>query len=386
MSGEENFDKNIKEEWIGWIGKHKALYARHCLIMGGNGSHPISHYLGKEVPGVCPTCGRPLLDLKGIEKPADSKVVIGRDEEVREIIDALGQGHNILLSGEKGVGKTAVLDKIARYFRDKRRKVVFIENSKNWGEAYVEAFKQLHKYGDVSFFEDEYAAELERDELKQLVSSIPGYDRDRALARNLYDKRYLVIIDGMEHANKTVFYKLNSIIRYVLRRREREKKKGIGCQLVIATNDVKRDGEDVWVWCKEVPIEPLDREETGELFDILLKDRGIRYEDREMTRNQVILQSGGLPMNVIASANYIIKESGGGRMFTVDQTRELNIGLRPEFRSWALMLYFIISFAGIMILRRLTGEINMIMVVGALVIAFGMVMRRVLIRQTQVRD
>ena len=91
-------------------------------------------------------------------------------------------------------------------------------------------------------------------------------------------------------------------------------------------------------------------------------------------------------MNVIASANYIIKESGNRRMFTVDQTRELNIGLRPEFRSWALMLYFIISFSGIMILRRLTGEVNMIMVISALVIAFGMVMRRVLIRQTRVKD
>jgi hypothetical protein len=391
---------DIVREWVCWERKGKAYYARHALILDGNGSSPVSHYLGREVPEVCPKCGRSLLHLRGVEKPITNGFLLGREGEVEEITDALENNHHhILIRGEKGVGKTAILRKVIETMKARRRKVIYIENSKTWSEVVMDIFKQLHSYGDIDLFEDPYAAELEIGEFKELASKIPSYDKALTLARNLYDKNYIIIADGMEHANKLVFYKLGIILRYIDARRKKEGKKGAGCQFVLATNEIKEVGKDIYIWCKEMEIKPLSREETGEMFDLLLTGRSVVFEDRELTRNHVIIQSGGLPSHVIASVDYILKEvrgvgvmgagaggGGDGKVFGISQTRGLGIGVRAEYRIWAMMLYFVGTLLLIMIHKRLTEEFSIVMVIAAITVALGLVIRRMLPWLVRVRE
>ena len=132
-------------------------------------------------------------------------------------------------------------------------------------------------------------------------------------------------------------------------------------------------------------MRPLPRVETGKMFDLLFKGRRVGFEDREMTRNHVIIQSGGVPVNVMASVDYILKETNGvslggshGRasmqgknekVFSIAKTRVLGIGVRAEYRPWAMMLYFIATFLLVLIYRRLTGELSVIMVFSGVVSA-----------------
>ncbi|MGN6247369.1 MAG: tyrosine-type recombinase/integrase [Ginsengibacter sp.] len=257
--------------------------------------------------------------------------IVGRDEELVEIVDSLNKNINVILTGPIGIGKSHILKQIDL----KDRKCLVLDEMNNLKMTFINMLLYLY--------------ENDKEQIKTLVFG--DFDKSQILTKLQRDSVYTLIAEIIKITEKheyiLVIENVDGITAKAVKCIELLKDHFV----IITTARQIPLNKSSFLWnFKQVEIKALNRGNSIDLIHRLSYDMDI--EDYELYRQHIYDQSAGNPRVIFELCERFRKEI----IITDDTIRSVrHIGGLPEIdMSWTVMLLL----ACVAVLRYTSREIG----------------------------
>jgi hypothetical protein len=229
--------------------------------------------------------------------------LIGRIPEARAVVTAMEKGRSVVITGNSGIGKTAMLETLREVFDDQAL-TVEIDRLAPFGNFLREVWTALW---DARALGDQIDAKTMyqdvEDDRKFWNKLRPNNDaKAKALVEAFED--YATTATRANLVIHDVSGITPSIVPWLC---EFEKHSTL---IVATTADAfgRKGTKRFWKLLEEIQLNPLSQKETGELVDKLTTDYNIVVSEPGMYRTRVIALSGGVPGEVVRIVRYLSAE------------------------------------------------------------------------------
>ena len=210
---------------------------------------------------------------------------INRKDELKKLIRNQRKNIPTLILGKSGIGKTHILYELMNYLRERKVRFLYVEKFKPVKETLINLHKSLNK---------SKLTDKEEKSLKRLTSSELSQGIILTLeARKLEvrKKDFMIIFDHLEDVTSStadILMKLSSLTLVF----------GAG-QFVRRVRSLRR-----FFWQFEIiEIEPLSKEDSVSLVEKLVKLKKLNIKCRNFFINQIVTNTGGIPLSIIETIN-----------------------------------------------------------------------------------
>jgi len=205
---------------------------------------------------------------------------INRKDELKKLIRNQRKNIPTLILGKSGIGKTHILYELMNYLRERKVRFLYVEKFKPVKETLINLHKSLNK---------SKLTDKEEKSLKRLTSS--ELSQGIILTLEARKKDFMIIFDHLEDVTSStadILMKLSSLTLVF----------GAG-QFVRRVRSLRR-----FFWQFEIiEIEPLSKEDSVSLVEKLIKLKKLNIKCRNFFINQIVTNTGGIPLSIIETIN-----------------------------------------------------------------------------------
>ena len=205
---------------------------------------------------------------------------INRKDELKKLIRNQRKNIPTLILGKSGIGKTHILYELMSYLRERKVRFLYVEKFKPVKETLINLHKSLNK---------SKLTDKEEKSLKRLTSS--ELSQGIILTLEARKKDFMIIFDHLEDVTSStadILMKLSSLTLVF----------GAG-QFVRRVRSLRR-----FFWQFEIiEIEPLSKEDSVSLVEKLVKLKKLNIKCRNFFINQIVTNTGGIPLSIIETIN-----------------------------------------------------------------------------------
>ena len=205
---------------------------------------------------------------------------INRKDELKKLIRNQRKNIPTLILGKSGIGKTHILYELMNYLRERKVRFLYVEKFKPVKETLINLHKSLNK---------SELTDKEEKSLKRLTSS--ELSQGIILTLEARKKDFMIIFDHLEDVTSStadILMKLSSLTLVF----------GAG-QFVRRVRSLRR-----FFWQFEIiEIEPLSKEDSVSLVEKLIKLKKLNIKCRNFFINQIVTNTGGIPLSIIETIN-----------------------------------------------------------------------------------
>lgn len=205
---------------------------------------------------------------------------INRKDELKKLIRNQRKNIPTLILGKSGIGKTHILYELMSYLRERKVGFLYVEKFKPVKETLINLHKSLNK---------SELTDKEEKSLKRLTSS--ELSQGIILTLEARKKDFMIIFDHLEDVTSStadILMKLSSLTLVF----------GAG-QFVRRVRSLRR-----FFWQFEIiEIEPLSKEDSVSLVEKLIKLKKLNIKCRNFFINQIVTNTGGIPLSIIETIN-----------------------------------------------------------------------------------
>ena len=205
---------------------------------------------------------------------------INRKNELKKLIRNQRKNIPTLILGKSGIGKTHILYELMSYLRERKVRFLYVEKFKPVKETLINLHKSLNK---------SKLTDKEEKSLKRLTSS--ELSQGIILTLEARKKDFMIIFDHLEDVTSStadILMKLSSLTLVF----------GAG-QFVRRVRSLRR-----FFWQFEIiEIEPLSKEDSVSLVEKLIKLKKLNIKCRNFFINQIVTNTGGIPLSIIETIN-----------------------------------------------------------------------------------
>lgn len=205
---------------------------------------------------------------------------INRKDELKKLIRNQRKNIPTLILGKSGIGKTHILYELMSYLRERKVRFLYVEKFKPVKETLINLHKSLNK---------SELTDKEEKSLKRLTSS--ELSQGIILTLEARKKDFMIIFDHLEDVTSStadILMKLSSLTLVF----------GAG-QFVRRVRSLRR-----FFWQFEIiEIEPLSKEDSVSLVEKLVKLKKLNIKCRNFFINQIVTNTGGIPLSIIETIN-----------------------------------------------------------------------------------
>lgn len=205
---------------------------------------------------------------------------INRKDELKKLIRNQRKNIPTLILGKSGIGKTHILYELMSYLRERKVGFLYVEKFKPVKETLINLHKSLNK---------SELTDKEEKSLKRLTSS--ELSQGIILTLEARKKDFMIIFDHLEDVTSStadILMKLSSLTLVF----------GAG-QFVRRVRSLRR-----FFWQFEIiEIEPLSKEDSVSLVEKLVKLKKLNIKCRNFFINQIVTNTGGIPLSIIETIN-----------------------------------------------------------------------------------
>jgi len=205
---------------------------------------------------------------------------INRKDELKKLIRNQRKNIPTLILGKSGIGKTHILYELMNYLRERKVRFLYVEKFKPVKETLINLHKSLNK---------SKLTDKEEKSLKRLTSS--ELSQGIILTLEARKKDFMIIFDHLEDVTSStadILMKLSSLTLVF----------GAG-QFVRRVRSLRR-----FFWQFEIiEIEPLSKEDSVSLVEKLVKLKKLNIKCRNFFINQIVTNTGGIPLSIIETIN-----------------------------------------------------------------------------------
>jgi hypothetical protein len=207
-----------------------------------------------------------------------------------EILDVvqrhLWADQNVCLYGERGIGKTALMEEIARWLREEKPEVRLLQivYQTPFTDVLLALVRELHRLGLFAFSSivDDSVVYEDREDVVERAQALPLEQLHAAVIHSLTRERFLLVLDNVNSVSGTDRPWLDEIITATL--------------CVLATRNPEAEHvKPLLTTFALVAVPPLSRQESYALIEALMFDHPILGGDRLRYQAQVHETSGGHP-------------------------------------------------------------------------------------------
>lgn len=210
---------------------------------------------------------------------------INRKDELKKLIRNQRKNIPTLILGKSGIGKTHILYELMSYLRERKVRFLYVEKFKPVKETLINLHKSLNK-SELTDKEEKSLKRLTSSELSQgIILTL------EARKLEVRKKDFMIIFDHLEDVTSStadILMKLSSLTLVF----------GAG-QFVRRVRSLRR-----FFWQFEIiEIEPLSKEDSVSLVEKLIKLKKLNIKCRNFFINQIVTNTGGIPLSIIETIN-----------------------------------------------------------------------------------
>jgi hypothetical protein len=282
-----------------------------------------------------------------------NKFLIGRENELKQILDLTNKRVNILLLGKQGIGKTHLLNNI-KFNNHKILRIDDLSSPKKLLQNLVIFLMNgdKEKIKEMMFESDESMnIKITKDSTKELTD---------LLMKITQKHEYTIIIDDVTNITPSQVKVLEKLKNHF--------------HFIVAARFVKIDKATFLTNFERIELNPLSRSESLLMIHKLSYDIQSSIEDYELFKNHIFDQTAGIPLFLFEMVERYRKEE----ILTIDRIREVKH--TQAINQIDLTLVVVILLSSLMILRyygKETGESSFTMI-GGIFLIFALFARQLM--------
>lgn len=287
---------------------------------------------------------------------------VGRDSELTAALEAIAKGHSVVVKGRTGIGKSALLEAVAKQVEaDGELTVVRLEPIAA-KQAMLSAAEQLHKAVGLVMSAKSLPPKvatrarmgqpLTWEDIRRSVGREPVADTVAHLKRTMRRHPCLLVVDSLElpPSYATVLDDLAQ------------------CAVLIGAMDVSNRRNKIvkllWRFQCTVELKPLGLDESEQLISQSSKRHALRFADdrtRRLFLRHVAHQGGGVPAAMVA----MLDEASAEDRITPAKVRGFSheAGVQYMDMTPALILV-LVGFMALRYIGRGIGEVELVVLSG----------------------
>ncbi|MBI5472615.1 MAG: ATP-binding protein [Ignavibacteriae bacterium] len=235
-------------------------------------------------------------------------IFMGRKEELFQLTRNLQKGRHTLLVGDKGIGKTRLMQEarwilsgrilriefaasviariqggLSKRMRANQYKIVYIEHPNPLGECLKELAEQLYYNGDLRVETAE--ARLDWPLIKKRLTGLGSSKLQALIFESITrsDKPYLIFFDNLDRVSPSQHAFLETILNIA-----------VVCTAVVTIKEhfvYKR----IWSSFVRIDLEPLHESVCRKLIDFFFDHYSVRAIDKDLFRMEILKAANGNP-------------------------------------------------------------------------------------------
>lgn len=264
-------------------------------------------------------------------------VFIGREKDVQEILTELKKGKNILLSGDVGIGKSAILQKV--FFLHEKKKIYI--KSQKLKEQLIEIIQGMTEINDLSW-EDLWMKKKEEKmtwkDIRRTVTRMKIREMTEILLPVLHIKKkrdtYTLFFDDITSISPTQLGVFNSFFE--------------SCQICGCVSEKKTSLKKIYWKMKEMKIGPLSLPDQKKIIEFFILKKNILVQHPEFFQKTITVKSQGNPQAIMD----ILIESSHEKTISKKHIREMKHDAAVRYID---MTPFLLLFGVVLVCFRYLG-------------------------------
>jgi uncharacterized protein (UPF0248 family) len=260
----------------------------------------------------------------------DIKFIVGREKQMRELIDCSIKKINVLVKGNQGTGKSHLLDNL----KIPNQKILRIDEFSSTKNVLVGMLieilnKDKKELKATLFGGDDFGKKITKESIKNLTEMLINYTEKQ---------EYTIIVDDVERVTPTGIKALEKLNKHF--------------HLICGARKVSISKATFLTNFQVIKLENLKRHETLEIVNRLSYSFVERIEDYEMYKNHIVEQSNGNPQFIIELVERFEKE------LVITQNVIRGITHSAAYKEIDMSIPILIGLSSLMVLRYLGREVG----------------------------
>ncbi len=240
--------------------------------------------------------------------------LVGRDEVLADLVAEIRKGKHVILTGQVGIGKSAVLREALEQVSSKIGEVIKLHDHQAKGQ-FVEMARQMLSLDLISAveldlpaqFHDMAPAAIEWKEIRNRVNRMSMRDLTQALIPALAkaETKPVIAVDDLTSLTPTQMAFWLAIFDHA--------------QVVGCASEKKPRVKKLWWKMKEIAIKPLPPDVIKDMVKRYISSKGVLIESPDQYISHVVKQSGGVPQAIFD----MLEESSKERIIDKRKVREM---------------------------------------------------------------
>lgn len=210
---------------------------------------------------------------------------VARSSELHQIITNLLQNRHTLITGDRGIGKTRLMQEVISLLTGSAHRIG-IPDTQLPADKYVTIF--IESPAPLSKFMKRLSSELMRLDQLKAVNTMKENELAEAIVRAISEssRKHIIFIDDLETITPTHRSFLETLLNVAV---------VCGASQAVKQQPILKKIFDSFT---VVPVPALSNEESAELIDYFVEQYKIRAFDKSLFRNQIIKASQGNPFQM----------------------------------------------------------------------------------------
>lgn len=211
---------------------------------------------------------------------------VGREEILTSVQRLLLKGQHACLNGDRGIGKTAIVEEVVRWLREEQPALRFVHvaDEMTFKNLLVSLARGLHEHGLFRhpIIGPDEMADLEWPQISKRTRALTLHELGSAVVTSLRGEGVLLILDSVNRVKPTDQAWLEEIVRNAV--------------CLIATRDKEEKNlRPLLARFEVIDVPPLSRRETQALIDALTAEHPVPSVDPKHYSKSVYDASRGYP-------------------------------------------------------------------------------------------
>lgn len=261
----------------------------------------------------------------------DTSLIIGRNDEIKEIEENINKGLDIILIGKIGIGKTHIFENLKI-----SKKCLEMDECKDFKKSILNILLYLCD-GDKEATASMILGTFDKNQFEKKMSTDSVPNLLKILKRLTNPNEYILKIGDLENLTPGVAKYLAELNGHF--------------QIITTARKVKME-HTAFLWnFKKIEIKPLSRTESLKLFHRITDH--LDFENIEFTRNRVFDTSEGNPKMIVDLADRFGKE----QVLTGEIVDEITSGyLGKQSKNIDMSVYLMLILVGVAAMKFLGKE------------------------------